>query len=139
MMKKTSLLILGLLLGSTVYAADGNEVGLFESLRQKIELLTPKKKLTTTTSVGGVRGSLADADVLYWKGEKTDLTIDAAELMAFDEALSQAEAGNQASAEKGLADFLSNYPDSQLRADAEQALALVKQQATTPPSLQHEQ
>lgn len=138
-MKKLSLLILGLLLGSSAYAADGNEVGLFESLRQKIELLTPKKKLTTTTSVGGVRGSLADADELYWKGEQAEQTIDAAELMAFDEALSQAEAGNQETAEKGLADFLTNYPESQLRGDAEQALALVKAQAATSPTPQPEQ
>lgn len=137
-MKKVHLLILGLLLGSNAYAADSNEVGLFESLRQKIELLTPKKKLTTTTSVGGVRGSLADAGELYWKGEKTEQAIDADELLAFDEALSQAEAGNRVSAEQGLSEFLLNYPQSQLHGDAEQALALLKESLAISPVPQGE-
>jgi TolA-binding protein len=78
--------------------------------------------------VGGVRGSLADAGELYWKGETSEQAIDAEELAAFDEALSYAEVGDMAVAEKGLAAFINNYPKSQLRADAEQALALVRGQ-----------
>lgn len=137
-MKKIILVIMGLLLGSNAHAADSKEIGLFESLRQKIELLTPKKKLTTTTSVGGVRGSLADAGELYWKGEKTEQAIDADELFAFDEALSQAEAGDLVSAENGLSQFLNNYPQSQLRGDAEQALALLKESVNLPSAQQGE-
>ena len=38
------------------------------SLHQKIETMTPKKKLAVTIAVGGVRGALVEADDLYWKG-----------------------------------------------------------------------
>lgn len=131
-MKRLTIFLLGLVLAGTAYADDANSGGLFESLRKKIELLTPKKKLKTTTAVGGVRGSLADAGELYWKGKTTEQVIDADELAAFEEALNQAEMGDMALAEKGLNDFLASYPQSQLRSDAEGALALVKEQPMAP-------
>ena len=128
-MKKATILLFALLLGFNALAAEDEKEetsGLFESLRKKIELLTPKKKLTTTKAVGGVRGALADAGELYWKGEEAEPFIDADELAVFDGALSHAEAGDKAAAEQGLSEFLGAYPDSQLRSDAEQALAVVK-------------
>jgi len=133
-MKKIIVLLLGMLLAGNALAEEAKkaEKGLLETLRNKIELLMPKKKLTATTAVGGVRGSKADANELYWKGEKGEEAIDAEELAAFDEALALAEAGEMEKAEKELAAFLKNYPGSQLREDAEQALVYVKERVPLP-------
>ncbi len=135
-MKKTMILLLGMVLAGNALAEEEKkaEEGLLESLRKKIEILMPKKKLQTTTAVGGVRGSKADANELYWKGEKGEEGIDADELAAFDEALALAEAGEMAKAEEQLGAFIKNYPKSQLREDAEQALVYVKERAPLPPA-----
>lgn len=125
-------MVLGLALSGLGQAAEENKASAFDGFRKKIELLTPKKKLQTTTAVGGVRGAQAHADELYWKGEQPEQTIDATELAAFAEALTFAEAGDKAQAEKGLKEFLRNYPQSQLKSDAEQALALLKEEAAKP-------
>ena len=132
-MIRATILILGLSLATSSIAADENKASAFDGFRKKIEQLTPKKKLQTTTAVGGVRGDLAaDAGALYWKGEMAEQTIDAEELTAFEEALTLAEAGNKTPAEKSLNDFLKKYPDSQLKPDAEQALALLKTETHKP-------
>ncbi|GAB1235373.1 tetratricopeptide repeat protein [Ferrigenium sp. UT5] len=116
------LVILGIALASPVQASD-QELSLWERLRKKIELLTPKKKLSTTTAAGGVRGSLADADDVYWKGEAKPVAIDENELAAFGKAIALVEAGNTAAAQAAFAQFVKQYPDSTLRTDAEAALA----------------
>jgi TolA-binding protein len=133
-MKKMIILLLGLLLTSNALADEERKAdeGLLDTLRKKIEMLMPKKKLQTTTAVGGVRGSKADANDLYWKGEEAEEGIDADELAAFDEALSLAEAGEMAAAEKGLKAFVKSYPSSQLREDAEQALVYVMERQPLP-------
>ncbi len=116
--------LLGVVLSAPAYSADDNQDGsLWERLRKKIELLTPRKKISTTTAVGGVRGSLADADDVYWKGEATTQPIDADELAAFKKAITLAETGDMAGAQAAFTDFLSKHPDSGLRKDAETALA----------------
>jgi len=116
------LVAFGIALASPVQAAD-QELSLWERLRKKIELLTPKKKLTTTTAAGGVRGSLADADDVYWKGEAKPVTIDEAELAAFGAAVALADEGKIEDAQLAFARFIKQYPDSTLRADAVAALA----------------
>ena len=119
--------LLGVVLASPVYSADvKQEVSLWERLRMKIEMLTPKKKISTTTAVGGVRGSQADADDVYWKGEAKAQPVDAEELAAFKKALSLADAGDVAGAQSAFSDFLKKHPDSRLREDAEQALTLLQ-------------
>jgi TolA-binding protein len=116
--------LLGVVLAMPAYSADEKQDGsLWERLRRKIELLTPKKKIQTTTAVGGVRGAQADADDVYWKGEAKSQPIDSEELAAFKKALSLADAGDVAGAQVAFADFLKKHPDSRLRDDAEQALA----------------
>jgi TolA-binding protein len=116
--------LLGVVLAMPAYSADEKQDGsLWERLRRKIELLTPKKKIQTTTAVGGVRGAQADADDVYWKGEAKSQPIDTEELAAFKKALSLADAGDVAGAQSAFADFLKKHPDSRLRDDAEQALA----------------
>ena len=115
------LVAFGIALASPVQATD-QELSLWERLRKKIELLTPKKKLTTTTAAGGVRGSLADADDVYWKGEAKPVTIDEAELAAFGAAVALADEGKTEDAQLAFARFIKQYPDSTLRADAVAAL-----------------
>jgi TolA-binding protein len=116
--------LLGVVLATPAYSADEKQDGsLWERLRRKIELLTPKKKIQTTTAVGGVRGSQADADDVYWKGEAKVQPVDPEELAAFKKALSLADAGDAAGAQLAFSDFLKKHPDSRLREDAEQALA----------------
>jgi TolA-binding protein len=119
--------LLGVVLATPVYSADVQQDGsLWERLRKKIELLTPRKKISTTTAVGGIRGSQADADDVYWKGESKVQPVDADELAAFKKAMSLVDAGDLAGAQSAFSDFLKKHPDSRLREDAEQALALLQ-------------
>ncbi|GAB4127093.1 MAG: hypothetical protein Fur0040_09930 [Sideroxydans sp.] len=121
-MKK--LLILLTMVGMTAsmpgLAADSSW---WDSLRKKIETMTPKKKLSTTTAAGGVRGSLADAEDVYWKGENGGHAVDADELAAFKQAMDMVGGGKQAEARDAFAAFIKQYPASSLKADAEAALA----------------
>src|SRR5512134_2781644 len=108
--------LLGVVLATPAYSADDKPEGsLWERLRKKIELITPKKKISTTTAVGGVRGSQADADDVYWKGEANAQPVDADELLAFKKAIALAEAGDMAGANSAFSDFLKKHPDSRLR------------------------
>jgi TolA-binding protein len=116
--------LLGVVLATPVYSTDDTQGGsLWERLRRKIELLTPKKKISTTTAVGGVRGSQADAEEVYWKGEAKAQPIDAEELADFKNAISLVDAGDRAGGQVAFADFVKKHPDSRLKEDAEQALA----------------
>lgn len=118
------ILLLGVIGSLPSYAADGKqEVSLWDRLRKKVELLTPKKKISTTTAVGGVRGSLADADDVYWKGDAEAQPIDEVELSTFEKAVSLVEAGDNDHAQAAFSDFVKKYPESTLREDAEAALA----------------
>jgi len=125
-MKKLLVLLLlsGIGLASPGYASDKSaEPSLWERLRKKIELMTPKKKLNTTTAAGGVRGSLADADDVYWKGETKAQAIETEELSAFKKAIDLVEGGKPAEAQAAFNDFIKQHPDSPLHGDAEAALA----------------
>ena len=118
------LVLLGVIFAVPAYSADDNQgVSFWERLRMKIEMLTPRKKIATTTAVGGVRGSQADAEEVYWKGEASTQPIDSDELAAFKKAVSLVDAGDTAGAQASFADFVKKHPDSSLRGDAESALA----------------
>ena len=119
--------LLGITLGSqTLFAADGKDstLSFWEKLRKKIEMLAPQKKVNATTAVGGVRGAQVSADDTYWKGEKVQ--IDPEELVAFNKAMSLAEAGETKQAQDAFAEFVKKSPDSLLRKDADLALAQLK-------------
>jgi TolA-binding protein len=121
------LVLLGVVLATPCYAASaGSEPSLWERLRKKIETMTPKKKLSTTTAAGGVRGSLADADDVYWKGEAKPQVIDEEELAAFKKAIALVDAGNSKDAQAAFTDFIKDHPESALHGDAEAALDLLK-------------
>jgi TolA-binding protein len=127
-MKKTTLLLLGLCIASpTIHAAENNEPGFWDMLRMKIEQMTPQKKLSATTAVGGVRGAPVEDSDVYWKGEAKPITIDPDELAAFQNAVTLADAGKKPEAQAAFAAFARNYPDSTLRKDAEQAVSMLQQ------------
>lgn len=115
---------LGIVLAAPVQvSAAEQEMSLWERLRKKIELITPKKKLATTTAAGGVRGSLADADDVYWKGEAQTSAVEEEELTAFKKAIELVDAGKTEEAKVAFTEFVKQHPDSTLRTDAEAALA----------------
>ncbi len=117
------LALVGAVCAAPAYSADDNQgLSFWERLRRKIEMFTPKKKISTTTAVGGVRGAQADAEEVYWKGEANP-QIDADELTDFKKAMASADKGDMVGAQAGFSDFLKKHPDSRLRPDAEMALA----------------
>lgn len=119
-----AVLVLGAVASSALAAEVGDgSPGFWEKLRRKIELMAPQKSVSATTAVGGVRGAQVTASDTYWKGEKTESSVDADELADFQKAVALAEAGNAKEAQAAFADFIKNNPDSSLRKDAEQALA----------------
>ncbi len=127
MKKLTMLLLLGLALGSqTLYAADKSDstLSFWDMLRSKLESLTPQRKVTATNATGGVRGTAMASEDVYWKNEATGQTIDSDELDAFKKAVKLIDLGNKAQAKTAFSDFIQKYPDSSLRKDADQALAL---------------
>lgn len=97
--------------------------GFWERLRMKIEQMTPQKKLASTTAVGGVRGSAVEASDVYWKGEAKPQSIDADELGAFQKAVALVEADQKEQAKVAFNEFARSYPNSPLKADADQAMA----------------
>lgn len=123
MKKVTILLLLFLLISPALHSAEKSEPGFWESLRMKIEQLTPQKKLGATTAVGGVRGAPVEDNDVYWKGEAKPTAIDPNELASFQNAISLADAGKKAEAQAAFSAFAKNYPASPLRKDAEQAIA----------------
>lgn len=97
--------------------------GFWERLRLKIEQMTPQKKLGSTTAVGGVRGSAVEASDVYWKGEAKPQSIDPDELGAFQKAMALVEAEQKEQAQAAFTEFTKAYPNSLLKADADQAMA----------------
>ncbi len=115
------------LFGAQAQSADKAKAdswsGFWERLRMKVEQMTPQKKLGSTTAVGGVRGAAVEASDVYWKGEAKPQSIDADELAAFQKAMALVEAEQKEQAQAALADFTRAYPESTLKADAEQIMA----------------
>jgi len=127
MMKKLAiLLMLGLALGSQALYADekSGTQSFWDMLRSKLESLTPQKKVSATNATGGVRGAAVASEDVYWKNEATGQTIDSDELDAFKKAVKLVEIGDKPQAKTAFSDFIKKYPDSSLRKDADQALAL---------------
>ncbi len=125
-MKKliTALLALSLLGAHAQSGGQGDSwTGFWERLRMKIEQMTPQKKLGSTTAVGGVRGAAVEATDVYWKGEAKPQSIDADELNAFQKAMALVEAEQKAQAQAAFAEFTKTYPNSPLKADADQIMA----------------
>lgn len=127
MKKLTMLLLIGLTLGSqALYAEEqgSSTQSFWDMLRSKLEMFTPQKRVSATNATGGVRGAAVASEDVYWKDEATGQTIDADELDAFKKGVKLVETGDKAQARSAFADFIKKYPDSSLRKDADQAMAL---------------
>jgi TolA-binding protein len=101
-------------------APAGSAPGFLDKLRMKVDQLTPQKQSTVSTAVGGVRGSAVAAADVYWKGEAKPQVIDAAELEAFQKGLTLVDADQKAEARAVFVEFAKTYPESILKADAEE-------------------
>jgi TolA-binding protein len=115
----------------SVFAADKvaaekteRSLTIWEKLRKKINMFTPQKKLEATTAVGGVRGAQTESNDVYWKGEANQM-INAEEYAAFKKGIDFADVGDMKQAQTAFADFVKMHPDSSLRKDADQALAML--------------
>ncbi len=100
-----------------------DQEGFWAKLRSKIESITPKKKSTVTTAVGGVRGAQeSSANTLYWKDKEIDEEIGTDELNKFKSALECAMNGDTDESLKIFDEFMAQYPQSPLREDAVKAV-----------------
>ncbi|QBK05188.1 hypothetical protein DW355_10830 [Hylemonella gracilis] len=102
--------------------AGGGMSGFMEKLRMKVEQLTPQKQVNVSTAVGGVRGAAVAASDVYWKGEAKPQAIDAAELEVFQKGVALVESEQKAQALAVFTEFAKTYPESLLKADAEEIM-----------------
>lgn len=125
-MKKRIILSLVLVLAAASAYGEQKE-GFWDKLQNKLEKVTPVKKATSTTAVGGVRGAKNDdATDIYWKGKDKASDISEEELQKFNAALESKKKGDNYLAMKQLEEFLAAYPQSPLRAEGLQAVELIK-------------
>lgn len=143
MLKKlfSCLMIIGLCCATTVLAQEQKSSALsdwLKAIQKKIEKILPRKEIATSTGVAGVRGARQDSQVkLYWKGRKGETAVTEEELGKFRSSVELAGKGDRAGAEKGLEEFMKQYPDSALIPDAKKTLDLVK--AEPPAEVKGEQ
>ncbi len=129
MFRGLAIIILAVLLAAPAAAQETAQGSFWDTLRSKLEKVTPSKKPVVTTAVGGVRGAKNEkVDDLYWKGKEQDIAVAAKELADFNMALESAVGGDSGQAVRQFEDFLTLYPLSPLRQDALQALAQLHQQ-----------
>ncbi|MBW6511517.1 MAG: hypothetical protein K0A93_05260 [Desulfuromonadaceae bacterium] len=108
-------------------SAQEAQKSFWDGLRSKIEKVTPTKKTSVTTAVGGVRGAKNDdGGELYWKGKEETLNVSAEELTAFNAAVQVAVDGDSARATELFEAFVASYPTSALRQDSLLALENLK-------------
>lgn len=107
----------------------------FKDLQKKIDVIAPRKSLTVSTGVAGVRGAKDDSNrsKLYWKGKQGEEPVTEAELAEFKEALAYVEAGKIAEATHEFEEFLKQHPDSALVPDAKKSLDALKVAAKAEP------
>ncbi len=97
--------------------------GFWKGLLMKIGQFAPKKKLSVTTSVAGVRAAgTDDGDALYWKSENKQIVVTEEELTLFKAAVNKAMEGDKITALKMFERFSITYPDSPLGLDAKKAI-----------------
>lgn len=107
---------------STAAFAQEKQAGFWDKMKNKVETLAPKKTTTVTTAVGGVRGAKEDISVMYWKNDEGSVVVTEAEMAKFNEALDLAMRNMADQATTKFQEFMNMYPNSALKADAENAL-----------------
>jgi hypothetical protein len=125
-MKKRAMILGALLLISAPAFGEQNG-GFWDKLQSKLDKVTPSKKISTTTAVGGVRGAKNDdASDIYWKGRDKTLDMNDEELAKFSLALESRRKGESEIALKQFEEFLELYPQSQFRVEGLQAIEMIR-------------
>ena len=119
-------MVLMLCSAAAVAAETAQPVGYWGALKVRIEKVTPRKKNSAHTAVGGVRSAKQDDAELYWKGRDAALEADEDELTVFKQALRLASNGQRGESIKLFEGFLATYPQSQLKDDCLKALEQLK-------------
>jgi hypothetical protein len=130
-MKRIIFTVSGVMLIVSVVLAgqDGKGDGFWSALRSKLEKVTPTRKSTATTAVGGVRGAKNDEAVdIYWKGKNKRAEIGEDELEKFNLAVECRLKGENKLAQKHFEEFLHDYPNSTLRPEGLQAIEKLKEE-----------
>lgn len=121
-------IMITLLLSGASWAAEGGQPGSYwDSLKARMEKVTPRKKTTVSTAVGGVRSAKQGDTDFYWKGKDAPVEADEDELGAFKKALNSAANGQKGESIALFEGFLVRYPKSQLKDDCLKALEQLKQ------------
>lgn len=120
--------LLSLLAATMTVAAEPTQGGFWDGLRAKVEKVTPRKKTSGGTAVGGVRSARQQDAELYWKGKEQALEADEEEIEVFKQALRKAAGGEREESARLFEAFLGNYPHSQLKADCLKALEQLRQE-----------
>lgn len=128
MKKQFSTVLILLSFAVAAGAAEPPQAGFWDSLKSRIEKVTPRKKNPGTTAVGGVRSAKQQDADLYWKGKEVALEVDEDELSLFKQALRSAESGKRDVTIAAFEGFLAKYPNSRLKDDCLKALAQLKQE-----------
>jgi hypothetical protein len=122
-------LMIGLCCAAAAAAQEQKGSALSEwlrSIQKKMDKILPKKEITTSTGVAGVRGARQEAQTkLYWKGKKGETSVSEEELGKFKTCVELAGKGECAAASKELEAFMKQYPESPLIPDAKKTLDLV--------------
>ncbi len=131
-----SMLALFFTMASAQEKTDSGLPSWFKELQKKIDIISPRKSLTVSTGVAGVRGAKDDSNKskLYWKGKKGEEPVTEEELKEFKEGLALVEAGKNPEAIHDFEEFLKQHPDSSLVPDANKSLNLLKAEVKTEPA-----
>lgn len=98
-----------------------------KGLQQKIAQIKPKREVSLSTGVAGVRGAREDSQAnLYWKGKKGDEAVSENELREFQEIVGFLERDEKTEAVRECEEFMKEFPDSALIPDVKKTLDLVK-------------
>jgi hypothetical protein len=111
-------------------AAAAGKDSFWDRMMNRLEKVTPAKKTTSTTAVGGVRGAKNDESAdIYWKGKDKPSEVPEEELQKFNKAMEAKMQGDDQAALRQFDEFLASYPGSSLRLDALQAVERIKSEA----------
>jgi len=115
--------------GAAIKAEKDNAFkGLFYTVWNKFKSLSPKSEnpVRNVTVTMGIRGAETTSTILqpYWKDDKTSDKKFMQQLEDFAKAQSMADDGDIENANKAFNGFISNYPESDLKPNAQFAEAL---------------
>lgn len=125
-MKKEMVVFCGMMLAASVVQGAEKD-GFWDKMQNRLEKVTPAKKTSTTTAVGGVRGAKNDdAADIYWKGKDKPVEAPEEELQKFNAGVEAKLKGDNELALKQFDEFIATYPNSSLRLDSMQAAERIR-------------